>query len=74
MKLTASSRYVSAILLLFITACAYENEDIYDVESEDESDKFSSYNFTIQPGVSVIRKFGRIGIEAQAGYHGCRRT
>lgn len=53
-----------------ISKMSYDYEQvIYDAGSENISNKFSSYSLTIQPAVSLIRKFGRIGVEVLAGYH-----
>jgi hypothetical protein len=55
---------------VMISGMSYDYEQVIDGgESENISNIFSSYNFTIQPGISVMPKLGRIGIEAQAGYH-----
>lgn len=52
-----------------ISKMSYEYEQaVKGAEKEEFSNGFSSYNFTLQPGISLTHKFGRVGIEAQAGY------
>lgn len=54
---------------VILSRMSYDFEQvIYDGESESLNNGFSSYNFTVQPGFSVVRRFGRLGVEAQVGY------
>lgn len=52
-----------------LSRMSYDYEQvIYDGETEERSNSFSGLNVTLQPTFSVIRKFGRLGLEAQLGY------